>query len=337
MQSLLTASVIVLVFGAITAVLWVGAQNVIAGEMTAGTLGQFVLYAMIGAGSVGALTEVWSEVQRASGGMSRISELLDETSQLPVPAHPVPVPRPLRGEQRIEHVPFHYPTRPDAAALEDFSCTWAPGETVRWSARPGAGKRPFSSCCALHDPESGQVLLDDVDVRDIDPGQLRAAIALVPQTRSSSAPPRAKTSATASSTPKMRRSRPPPAAPRRTISSRNSPRLRQRTRRTRRAPVRRPAAAPGDRPRAAQGRADPVARRGDLRARRAQRARGAAGARTADGRPHDDGHRPSPGHGAQGRPHRRDGPRPNRRAGHARGADGAERLYAELARLQFNH
>src|SRR4249919_3201880 len=103
MQSLLTASIIVLVFGAITAVLWVGAHQVIAGGMSGGTLAQFVLYALIGAGSVGALTEVWSEVQRASGGMGRINELFAEDSHLDVPEPPVPLPSPLRGELLLDH------------------------------------------------------------------------------------------------------------------------------------------------------------------------------------------------------------------------------------------
>ena len=182
MQSLLTATVIVLVFGAITAVLWVGAQDVIAGEMSAGTLGQFVLYAVIGAGSVGALTEVWSEVQRASGGMERINELLGEVSQLPVPVHPAPLKRPLRGDLRLDHVHFNYPTRPDAPALEDFSLHVAPGETVALVGPSGAGKSTvFQLLLRFHDPKSGAVLLDDTDIRQLDPGELRGVIALVPQ------------------------------------------------------------------------------------------------------------------------------------------------------------
>ena len=114
MQSLLTAGVIVLVFGAITAVLRVGAQDVVAGTMSAGTLGQFLLYAVLGAGSVGGLAEVWSVVQRAGGGMERINELLDEQSQLPVSAHPRPLPSQLASSaNRV--VDFNYPTRPDSA------------------------------------------------------------------------------------------------------------------------------------------------------------------------------------------------------------------------------
>ena len=182
LQAALTATFILLVFGAIVGVLWVGAHQVVSGQMTAGTLAQFVLYAMIGGGSVGALTEVWNEVQRAAGGMERINDLLHERSRLPVPAEPVPLPTPLRGEVRLEHVVFHYPTRPDAAALEDFSLTVAPGETVALVGPSGAGKSTvFQMLLRFHDPQSGQVRVDGVDVRGVDPTALRERIALVPQ------------------------------------------------------------------------------------------------------------------------------------------------------------
>jgi len=182
MQSLLTASAMMLVMGAITAVLWVGAQQVIAGTLSPGTLAQFVLYAMIGAGSVGALTEVWSEVQRASGGMSRINELFAEDSQLVVPVLPSPLAMPLRGELRLEDVTFHYPTRPDSAALADFSLDVRPGETVALVGPSGAGKSTvFQLLLRFHDPEIGSVRVDGVDVRELDPVALREHIALVPQ------------------------------------------------------------------------------------------------------------------------------------------------------------
>jgi len=182
MQSVLTASAMMLVMGAITAVLWVGAQQVIAGTLSAGTLAQFVLYAMIGAGSVGALTEVWSEVQRASGGMARINELFAEDSRLQVPVLPTPLAMPLRGELRLDNVTFHYPTRPDSAALSDFSLQVRPGETVALVGPSGAGKSTvFQLLLRFHDPESGSVMLDGVDVRELDPVALREHIALVPQ------------------------------------------------------------------------------------------------------------------------------------------------------------
>ncbi len=182
MQSLLTASVIVLVFGAITAVLWVGALQVIAGSMSGGTLAQFVLYALIGAGSVGALTEVWSEVQRASGGMGRINELFAEDSRLAVPSPAVQLPKPLHGDLQLENITFHYPTRPDVAALEDFSLRVSPGETVALVGPSGAGKSTvFQLLLRFHDPEHGRVLLDGIDVRSVEPSCLRERIALVPQ------------------------------------------------------------------------------------------------------------------------------------------------------------
>jgi ATP-binding cassette subfamily B protein len=181
-QSIVTATAIVLVFGAIVGVLWLGAHDVNDGRMTAGTLGQFVLYAMIGGGSVGALAEVWNELQRASGGMGRIAELLQEDIEITAPANPVPMPLPLRGEIRFDNVVFHYPQRPDTAALEGFDLHVRPGETVALVGPSGAGKSTvLSMLLRFHDPATGSVLVDGVDVRQVDPAQLRAQMALVPQ------------------------------------------------------------------------------------------------------------------------------------------------------------
>ncbi|MBE2210195.1 MAG: ATP-binding cassette domain-containing protein [Xanthomonadaceae bacterium] len=181
-QALVTALAIVLIFGAVTLVLWTGAHDVIAGRMTAGTLGQFVFYALIGGGSVGALAEVWNELQRAAGGMGRINELLVEEARVRAPANPKPLPVPLRGEVRFEDVTFHYPARPDTAALENFSLHVSPGETVALVGPSGAGKSTvFSLLLRFHDPEHGQIDVDGVDIRTLDPAQLRGAIALVPQ------------------------------------------------------------------------------------------------------------------------------------------------------------
>ncbi|MGN6152567.1 MAG: ABC transporter transmembrane domain-containing protein [Lysobacteraceae bacterium] len=181
-QALMTGSTIVLFFGAITLVLWSGAHDVIAHRMTAGTLIQFVLYALLGGGSVAALAEVWNELQRAAGGMSRIGELLDESPGIVAPAHPQPLPRPLRGEIALEHVEFRYPMRPDAPALEDFTLHVKPGETVALVGPSGAGKSTvFGLLLRFHDPQSGQVRIDGVDVRDCDPLLLREGIGLVPQ------------------------------------------------------------------------------------------------------------------------------------------------------------
>ena len=182
LQAMLTAVVIVLVFGSITAVLWIGAQDVVSGTMSPGTLGQFVLYALLGAGSAGALTEVWAEVQRAAGGMTRINELLQERSVLALPARPETLPAPVRGELRLEGVRFRYPTRPDAAALDDFSLTVAPGETVALVGPSGAGKSTvLQLLLRFHDPEQGRITVDGKDLRTLEPAALRRHVALVPQ------------------------------------------------------------------------------------------------------------------------------------------------------------
>lgn len=181
-QSLVTASAILLVFGAIVGVLWLGAHDVIAGRLSAGTLGQFVLYALIGGGSVGALAEVWNELQRASGGMGRISELLQEDIEIRAPASPAVLPVPLRGEIRFDDVVFHYPQRPDTAALEHFSLHVRPGETVALVGPSGAGKSTvLQLLLRFHDPRSGALSVDGIDLRAMDPAALRAQLALVPQ------------------------------------------------------------------------------------------------------------------------------------------------------------
>ncbi|MBU8976213.1 MULTISPECIES: ABC transporter transmembrane domain-containing protein [unclassified Lysobacter] len=181
-QAWVTAIAITLIFGAITLVLWSGAHDVVAGRMTAGTLGQFVLYALIGGGSVGALAEVWNELQRAAGGMGRISELLVETADVQSPTHPAPLPLPVRGELSFDHVSFHYPLRPDAPALEDFDLHVKPGETVALVGPSGAGKSTvFSMLLRFHDPQSGTIRVDGADIRQLDLAALRESIALVPQ------------------------------------------------------------------------------------------------------------------------------------------------------------
>ncbi len=183
-QAWVTAIAITLIFGAITLVLWSGAHDVIAGRMSAGTLGQFVLYALIGGGSVGALAEVFNELQRAAGGMGRISELLQEEPGVRPPQHPAALPQPVRGEVVLDEVAFHYPKRPDRAALEHFTLHVRPGETVALVGPSGAGKSTvFSLLLRFHDPDpgAGAVRVDGVDIRTLDPADLREAIALVPQ------------------------------------------------------------------------------------------------------------------------------------------------------------
>lgn len=181
-QSLVTAVAITLIFGAITLVLWSGAHEVARGHMTAGTLGQFILYALIAGGSVGALAEVWNDLQRAAGGMGRISELLNEQSAIEAPAHPDALPQPVRGELAFDDVTFHYPMRPDLPALDNFSLRVRPGETVALVGPSGAGKSTvFSLLLRFHDPQSGAIRVDGIDARRLDPAALRETIALVPQ------------------------------------------------------------------------------------------------------------------------------------------------------------
>jgi ATP-binding cassette subfamily B protein len=181
-RAALTATVIVLVFGAVTLVLWSGAREVVAGQLSPGVLGQFVLYAVFAAGSVGALAETWGEVQRAAGAMERIDELLAEQPRLVAPAQARALPQPLRGEIAFEAVTFHYPTRPDTAALAHFSLRVRPGETVALVGPSGAGKTTvLQLLLRFYDPQQGRITLDGIDLRELDPGALRGAIALVPQ------------------------------------------------------------------------------------------------------------------------------------------------------------
>jgi ATP-binding cassette subfamily B protein len=178
----LTALVILLIFGAITLALWAGARSVMGGSLDAGVLSQFVLYAVISAGSIGGLTEVWSEISRASGAMERIQELLAARPDIASPAAPVAMPRPTRGDIRFEHVQFRYPSRLDAPALHDFTLHIAPGETVALVGPSGAGKSTiFHLLLRFYDPQHGSILVDGVDLRAAALSELRGAIALVPQ------------------------------------------------------------------------------------------------------------------------------------------------------------
>jgi len=181
-QSLVTAIVITLVFGAVVLVLWSGAHDVIAGRISKGELGQFVFYALIGGGSVGALAEVWNELQRAAGGMGRIAELLQERADVRAPDTPLALPVPLRGDIRFDDVVFHYPQRPGHPALDGFTLHVRPGETVALVGPSGAGKSTvLSLLLRFHDPESGAVSIDGIDLRQAEPGALREQVALVPQ------------------------------------------------------------------------------------------------------------------------------------------------------------
>ena len=177
----MTAVVITLIFGAITLVLWEGAIDVIAGQMTGGTITAFVLAAAIVAGAFGALTEVYGDFMRAAGASGRVRELLDETPGIRAPANPVTLP-PAEGRLTLEHVTFRYPTKPDAPSLVDFSLEVKPGETVAVVGPSGAGKSTlFALVQRFYDPQSGVIRVDGVALPEADPRDIRSRIAVVPQ------------------------------------------------------------------------------------------------------------------------------------------------------------
>jgi len=182
MRTGLTAAVIVLFFGAITLVLWVGARDVLAGNLDAGVLAQFVVYAMLSGGSMMGLSDVWGDVLRAAGAMERIGELFNEEATIANPPHPQALPQPVRGALRFEDVEFHYPTRPDAPALHSFNLDIRPGETVALVGPSGAGKSTvFALLLRFYDPQRGRIRFDGIDLRAMTLPELRGAIALVPQ------------------------------------------------------------------------------------------------------------------------------------------------------------
>ena len=181
-RALMTVTVILLIFGAIVGILWIGATQVLAGTMSGGELTQFMLYAVFVAASAGALSEVWGELQRAAGAAERLMELLNAKSDIVAPAEPVSIPDTLEGRVTFDQVTFHYPARPDTSALEDFSLSIAPGETVALVGPSGAGKTTvFQLLQRFYDPQSGRVCLDDVVISDADPKDVRGCLSLVPQ------------------------------------------------------------------------------------------------------------------------------------------------------------
>jgi ATP-binding cassette subfamily B protein len=181
-RSVLTAIAIFLIFASVVIVLWVGAMDVLSGDMTPGRLSQFVLYAVFAAGGLGELSQVWGEVQQASGAAERLFEILHVKPDVKTPANPVKLPDKARAEIAFEDVRFFYPTRMDAPALDGVSFRVAPGEKVAIVGPSGAGKSTiFHLILRFYDPSSGRVTFDGVNVADTDPLDLRRHIALVPQ------------------------------------------------------------------------------------------------------------------------------------------------------------
>jgi len=178
----LIAAVIVLAFGAVGVLLWVGAHDVFEGRLSAGSLTAFIFYAVIVANATFVLAEVYGELQRAAGASERLTELLATEPHIGAPAQPVALPVPAQGRVRFDDVTFRYPSRPDTAALDRYALDIAPGEVVALVGPSGAGKTTvFQLLLRFYDPASGRVLIDGVDARAADPRELRRRIAVVAQ------------------------------------------------------------------------------------------------------------------------------------------------------------
>jgi ATP-binding cassette, subfamily B, bacterial len=181
-RAVLTAIIIFLASASVVVILWVGAQDVIAGSITAGRLSQFVLFAVFAASGLGQLSEVWGELSQAAGSAERLGELLAIEPQIHAPAHPVALPARPRAEVAFESVHFAYPARPETDVLDGVSFRVKPGEKVAIVGSSGAGKSTiFHLILRFYDPRSGAVTFDGVRLPDADPADLRRYIALVPQ------------------------------------------------------------------------------------------------------------------------------------------------------------
>ncbi len=181
-RAVLTAVGVSLVFSGITFVLWIGARAVLSGTMTGGDLTRFLLYAGLVGSSAAQLTEMWGEIQRAAGAMERLSELLSATPTITAPANPIEFKSRARGGIEFDNVSFCYPSRPDSAALQNFSLRVAPGETIAFVGPSGAGKSTtFQLLLRFYDPDSGRVCIDDLRLDELRPEDIRAQIGLVPQ------------------------------------------------------------------------------------------------------------------------------------------------------------
>ena len=317
-RAVLTAVIIFLAAASVVVVLWVGAQDVLAGRTTAGTLSQFVLFAVLAASGLGQLSDVWGELSQAAGSAERLGELLRLEPAIKAPAHPLPLPSPPRGEIRFDAVRFAYPTRPDVDVLDGVTFTVRAGEKVAIVGPSGAGKSTiFHLLLRFYDPGAGAVAFDGVNVAAADPRDLRERIALVPQDTVIFAETIAenirfgRADATQAEIARCRRSggcgrihRPSPQPVRYTRG------------RARRDLVRGPASAHRHRPRDFARCTAAAARRSDLIARCPQRNPGAKRAGAADAGAYHDRHRAPARHGALLRPDTGDGTRAHRGGRH---------------------
>ena len=181
-RAIMTVIVIFLIFTGVVGVLWIGARDVRASEMSTGALVQFVIYAVMVAGAVGSLSEIWGELQRAAGATDRLVELLKAEDTITEPLEPLPIPEHVRGEIEFRKVTFHYPSRRKIAALDGFNLTIKPGETVALVGPSGAGKSTvFQLLLRFFDPESGAILLDGVPLDKMCRSEFRKKLAFVPQ------------------------------------------------------------------------------------------------------------------------------------------------------------
>ena len=181
-RSVLTAIAISLIFASVVLILWVGAQDVLAGRMTPGRLSQFVLYAVFAASGLGQLSETWGEISQASGAAERLAEILAVTPAIRAPARPMALPVPARGEVAFDAVRFAYPTRPETFVLDGVSLRVKAGEKIAIVGPSGAGKSTiFHLLLRFYDPLGGTIAFDGVPITDVDPAELRRRIALVPQ------------------------------------------------------------------------------------------------------------------------------------------------------------
>ena len=181
-RAILTGFAVFMIFASVTGVLWYGAQDVLAGKITAGTLSQFLLYAVFAAGALGELSQVWGEINAAAGAAGRLADILAVEPKIKAPANPKPLPEPALGTLSFDHVSFAYPMRPDELILEDLSFSIAKGERVALVGPSGAGKSTIIQLLLrFYDPQAGSIRIDGVSLPEAAPEAFRSRVALVPQ------------------------------------------------------------------------------------------------------------------------------------------------------------